>query len=316
MTYGLLSNLFPLMSPERWRDIKDPCPVFDDVKWHMFGSCGTVLDESWDIFHATSPTLSGPWIEHDQLHLDIHGSGVAAPGVIFEDGLFHMFVQTEFQLPDGTIEYLTSNDGFAWTHVNTALHSVPDTPEHGIYDPHPAVIGGERYFVYSGMPAFELTPKPDVYLARSMTDSWEGPWLRLGKILDHAEIADHHNSRDHPDYEWGIEGPQLVELSSGKVLLNATCFLPEGDRGHRQRVFFAIARSIQGPYLSIGPVLVPQGTGENGHSTVLLDGELITLCYQTRLDSTDHKWRYGLATYDLLSVIPDSRLLECQSADQ
>lgn len=38
---------------------------------------------------------------------------------------------------------------------------------------------------------------------------------------------------EHPDYEWGIEGAQLVELPDGRVLLNATCFLPEGRRGNR-----------------------------------------------------------------------------------
>ena len=114
-----------------------------------------------------------------------------------------------------------------------------------------------------------------------MSDSWFGPWKRLGKILDHSEVP-HHNSREHPDYEWGIEGAQLVELPDGRMLLNATCFLPEGARGSRQRVFFAIADKVEGPYQSLGPVLDPGEPGENGHSTVMVDGNELTLVLPER----------------------------------
>ena len=96
-----------------------------------------------------------------------------------------------------------------------------------------------------------------------------GPWERLGKILDHSEVP-HHNPREHPDYERGIEGAQLVELPTGRVLLNATCFLPDGPRGTRQRVFFAIADQVEGPNQTLGPVLDPGEPGENGHSTVMV----------------------------------------------
>ncbi|RVC63665.1 hypothetical protein EN759_25660, partial [Mesorhizobium sp. M00.F.Ca.ET.038.03.1.1] len=105
--------------------------------------------------------------------------------------------------------------------------------------------------------------------------------------------------RDDPDYEWGIEGAQLVELPDGRVLLNATCFLPNGQRGSRQRVFFAIANTIAGPYSSIGPVLDPGGPGENGHSTVMIEGDRLTLFYQSRVSATNHRWRYGLASFDV-----------------
>jgi hypothetical protein len=187
-----------------------------------------------------------------------------------------------------------SPDGFAWTRQGTALSSVPGTAEDGIYDPHPAMIGGAKYLAYAGMARFTGAPQPDVYLARSSSGTWYGPWERLGKILDHDEVP-HHNPRGHADYEWGIEGPQLVELSDGRVLLNATCFLPEGQRGSRQRVFFAIADSVLGPYRTVGPVLDPAGAGENGHSTVLVNGDEITLFYQSRVPGTNHRWRYGLA---------------------
>jgi hypothetical protein len=291
-------NVFPLFHPAVTEDLKDPCPVFDGDMWHVFGSSGNVKKEVWSILHATAPELLGPWTEHEPIKLDVVGSGVAAPGVIFEAGVFHMFVQTEFMKSGGRCEHAISTDGFNWVVQPTALHAIPGTAEDGIYDPHPAMIGGQRYIVYSAMPSFSKVPQPDIYLARSQSESWFGPWKRMGKILDHSEVP-HHNSREHPDYEWGIEGAQLVELPDGRILLNATCFLPEGLRGNRQRVFFAIADDIAGPYVSVGPVLDPGEAGENGHSTVLVNDRELTLFYQSRRVATNHFWRFGIAKFDL-----------------
>ncbi|RWP05188.1 MAG: hypothetical protein EOR00_33740, partial [Mesorhizobium sp.] len=82
-------------------------------------------------------------------------------------------------------------------------------------------------------------------------------------------------------------------------LLNATCFLPDGPRGSRQRVFFAVADDVKGPYVSVGPVLDPGEPGENGHSTVMIEGGRLTLFYQSRREATNHRWRFGLARCDL-----------------
>ena len=294
MTINFATNVFPVFQPEGLDDVKDPCPVFDGKCWHVFGSAGTVTTETWRIFHGTAPTIEGPWTQQPMIDTGLDGSGVAAPGVVYEDGVFHMFIQTEFMKSGGRCEHLVSNDGFAWVTLPTAFHSVPDTGEDGIYDPHPAIISGKKYIVYSGMSKFTKVPQPDVYLARSSSGTWFGPWDRLGKILDHDELP-HHNHRGHTDYEWGIEGPQLVQLADGRVMLNATCFLPDGPRGTRQRVFFAIADTVMGPYHTVGPVLSPTERGENGHSTVLVAGDEITLFYQSRAVGTNQRWRYGVA---------------------
>ncbi len=292
------TNVFPLFNPAALDDLKDPCPVFDGESWHIFGSGGTVTTETWGVFHATAPNLYGPWTEHDIISLGISGSGVAAPGVTYDDGVFHMFIQTEFMKSGGRCEHAVSNDGFSWVVLKPALLSLPGTGEDGIYDPHPAFIGGVRYIVYSGMPKFSTVPQPDVYLARSTSNTWFGPWERIGKILDHNDLP-HHNPREHPDYEWGIEGAQLVELPDGRVLLNATCFLPSGARGSRQRVFFAVADKVEGPYQTLGPVLDPSEPGENGHSTVMINDNELTLFYQSRVRTTNNRWRFGIAKCSL-----------------
>ncbi|RWO04488.1 MAG: hypothetical protein EOS08_33375, partial [Mesorhizobium sp.] len=158
MKFNFETNVFPLFHPQSVDDLKDPCPVFDGALWHVFGSSGTVTTESWNILHATAPDLYGPWTEHEALDLAVTGSGIAAPGVIHECGVFHMFIQTEFMKSGGRCEHAVSNDGFHWVVLNPAILSLPDTDEDGIYDPHPAIIGGKRYIVYSGMPKFTRVP--------------------------------------------------------------------------------------------------------------------------------------------------------------
>jgi len=298
VTISYFTNAFPLFHPSLTEDLKDPCPVFDGKVWHIFGSSGSVRSETWSILHATAADLHGPWTEHEPIRLEIKGSGIAAPGVILDAGVFHMFIQTEFMKSGGRCEHAVSNNGFNWVVLRPAILALPGTDEDGIYDPHPAVIRGTRYIVYSAMLPFTRTPQPDIFLTRSESESWFGPWKRLGKILDHSALP-HHNQRDHIDYEWGIEGAQLVELPDGRILLNATCFLPEGPRGNRQRVFFAIAEHVEGPYESLGPVLDPGGAGENGHATALITGTELTLFYQSRNPMTGYHWRYGIAKYDL-----------------
>lgn len=310
-----LSKHGPLFTDTQFKDTKDPCPVFDGASWHIFGSGGSVRDEKWKILHATAPMMHGPWKEVEPATLiGVEGDHVAAPGVVYDpaDGLFHMIVQTDFLAVDGTIEYLTSRDGAIFEKVNTALMPVPGTEEAGLYDPHPAVVKGEKYIMYSGTPrvahnGVRLVSQPNIFLAKSRTNTWSGPWERLGKVLDHTDIAEHHNQIDHPMYEWGIEGPQLIELPDGKILLQATCFLPVGNFGSRQRVFFALGDSVTGPYHTLGPVLTDPReeweSGENGHAAGFIKDGLLYLFYQARSnritdDPPANDWRYGIATFD------------------
>jgi hypothetical protein len=280
--------------------------------WHIFGSGGDTIPEEWQLLHATAPAIEGPWTEQDSLTLiGLSGPHVAAPSVMFEDGVFHMAVQRDFMDVGGGIEYLTSPDGNTFTWQATLLNP-EGHGESGLYDPQFAEIRGERYLVYSGIPGsiptdMPFTPQPDLYLARSMTGTWAGPYQRLGCILDHDAIAWHHNRLGHPDYEWGIEGPQLLELPGIGILLNATCFLEEGRRGTRQRVFFALARHVEGPYVSLGPVLPERENawedGENGHASAIVCADKLYLFYQghsgAHPEMRQNPWRYGIAVFDL-----------------
>jgi predicted GH43/DUF377 family glycosyl hydrolase len=306
----------PLFKTHLFKEIKDPCILHDGKIWHIYGTAVPKLTGGLSIFHATAPNPEGPWVEMRSAHLDrIKTPHIAAPGVIYDqiDGHFHMSLQEDFTSLGGKIDYFASADGHKFTFVSTILEPIPHSSESGLYDPHFFSLENEKYLVYAGMPTYidrskPFIPQPDIYLAKSETGLWIGPWERLGKILDHDDIHWHHNKRDHPDYEWGIEGPQIVELPNGKFLLNATCFLGTGKRGHRQRVFFAIADTVTGPYRTLGPVLnenlEPWESGENGHATVHLDTEkeILYLFYQARPGTEENNiglWNYGIAVFDL-----------------
>lgn len=305
----------PLFISKYFKDAKDPCIVRGPDYWHIYGSGGSVKKEEWQILHATAPALTGPWTEQEPARLlGLGGPHVAAPSVVYNpiNKLYHMAIQRDFTAIGGGIEYLVSSDGHVFTHMKTILDPADGGGEAGLYDPHFSLIRSEKYMVYSGIPALmtydrPFVPQPDIYLAKSESNLWPGPWKRVKKILDHADIAWHHNHKEHADYEWGIEGPQLYELPNGKVLLNATCFITEGRRGTRQRVFFAVGDTPEGPYTSFGPVLTDRDeaweSGENGHATVEVQDDTLYLFYQARsmkkTDPTNNNWMYGLAQFSV-----------------
>lgn len=323
----------PIIPYSQYKDTKDPCIVFDGTTWHIFGSGGDTYPEEWEILHATAPSLDGPWQEQPTVRLlGVEGPHVAAPSVIYdaEDKLFHMAVQKDFMDVGGGIAYLVSADGHVFSKMRTLI-SPNKGVNAGLYDPHLSVINNQKFMVYASMPELATktdpngnqykVPQPDVYLARSVTNRWAGIWKRSKAILRHEDIEWHHNSREHPDYEWGIEGPQIVELKNGLILLNATCFVAEGKRGTRQRVFFALAKNVLGPYTSIGPVLptteldLPEWeNGENGHASAVVDGDELYLFYQARSQKLEPKeencWRYGIAVFSI------DEILEAAAAEQ
>jgi hypothetical protein len=285
----------PLPLRTRYPEVKDPCPVFDGERWHLFGT-GIGMRHGLELLHATAPAIEGPWVEHDAVRLlDVdHLHEAAAPGVIADGRRLHLFLQEHFNRLGGRIEHLVSDDGGrSFTHGDTALTSVAPGPEAGIYDPDPALIDGVHHLGYAAM---SVVGEPDIHLARSA--SWDGPWQRVGRILGHADV-DGHNQLGDDDYEWGLEGPQLTALPDGTVLLVAVCFLSGRARGHRQRILFATADGPAGPYTVLGPLLEPEdGVGENGHGAAFVAGNRLHVVYQERAGE-GRPWHYRHASADI-----------------
>ncbi len=292
-----------LLDTGHYAHMKDPCPVFDGRRWHLFATGNTGPGRPHEILHAIAEELAGPWrLQPPSVLVGVEGDN-AAPGVVAEDGRLHMFIQTSFNTMGGNAEHLVSDDrGARFVRADTALEGRPGTAEVGIYDPHPAEISGRRYLVYA---AFSAVGRPDVFLASSRSGSWEGPWDRLGCILAHPHVP-WHNQHDDPDYEWGLEGPQLLELPEGQILLNATCFLPAVPIRQRQRVFLALADEPTGPYEVLGPVVPDPGDGpvfENGHATALLHRGRVALVFH-EWTSSDSGWRVRRASAAVGDLLP------------
>jgi hypothetical protein len=318
----------PLVEPSWGRDTKDPCPVFDGTCWHLYGSTGSVVVEQWRLLHATANHLSGPWVEHRPVELvGVTSERIAAPGVTVENGVLHMFVQTDFMELGGTLEHLVSDDGgTTFVRHDTAVRGDVDQGEAGLFDAHPVEIAGTKYLVYAAMAQdltglrweperfYESVRGPDIHLAVSGSGTWNGPWRRLGPILRQEDVP-YQSKPGHPDYEWGLEGPQVIELPDGRVLLLAVCFRPGFRRGNRQRLFAAVSDDIFGPYRAIGMPVQPGGdswqSGEVGHGTLVPHERDLWIFYQARSvrvgadDEGEARWRFGTACWPLAGLLAD-----------
>lgn len=306
-----------ILKTDKYWDQKDPSPVAipdkynNKIVYHIYGTKGDDRTRQWEILHAVSSSAHGPWTELSTIKADIKGSGVCAPGAIYdeEDKRVQMFVQTEFLSLGGTIEYLTSDDGgYSFYHQGPVLKSKSGTNQAGIYDPQPFIVKTpgktDRYIVYTGM---ERVSHGDVFIAKSLRNGWHGPY-ETKKIISHEEI-EHHNQHNDLDYEWGLEGGNILFLPNGKFLFVGVSFLPTGERGTRQRVFMAVANNIDGPYKTLGPTINPKTPGENGHPGVIIENEKIRLYYQER--KLGGPWRIkekDLSMNDIDKLINNAKL--------
>jgi hypothetical protein len=294
----------PLLYSKYFKEIKDPAIVFDTHQWHIYATGIVPDDQSWqgETFHATAKTIIGPWHEHKPVIVPVRGSCVAAPEVVFEKGVFHMFLQTTCFELGGAIDHLFSYDGEHFEQYSKVLNAIPDSQEAGIYDQSPDIIKGQKYLTYAAMAKVGET---DIYLAKSVDGSWTH-FQRLGSILSHDEV-DCHNKIGESDYEWGLEGPQLLELPSGGVLLIAVCFLPNKPRGEKQRIIFAKGDNVKGPYNCLGIALEPTAeswdNAENGHATGVIQDDTLHLFYQGR--GKEGLWNIGYAKYSVNDIMEE-----------
>lgn len=277
----------PLVTSRFFPELKDPSLTYDGHRYHLYGT-GCLGPHRWGIYHFVSPYLNGPWQELPPCTIDAKGPQICAPSVVFEAGVFHMFLQTAcFELGWPLLQ-LVSTDG---SHFRTEGPALAPPSATGFYDVEAVHWMGEHYLTYTAM---NKVGHGDIYLAKSRTNSWFGPWDKAGCILDHIQVP-FHNQHSDRDYEWGLEGAQVIRLNNGRFLLTAVCFLQHGRPGRRQRLFTATADHVQGPYLGSTPVIEPSrdgwDCGENGHGCSWQKGDDIHVFFQARRPAG--KWNIG-----------------------
>ncbi len=310
-------TLIKFKNKHPYKHLKDACPVFDGSKWHLYGTGDTRLKgdkgkKGWvEVIHATSDSADGPWQVNEGVKLHgLTGPHPCAPGVVYDfiENAFYMFIHTSFVLNGGTIECLKSTDGgHSFYHVNSIVKSLPSNDEARIYDPHPAIINGDKYIIYTSCTEDNVF---SFRIVKSINGSWVSEWEKLGQVLHEKEVF-FQNQPGSLGREWGIEGAQVIELPNKKILMNAVCFLPESPStppGKKQRFFLAIADNVLGPYKLLGPVLTPTKkgweSGENGHATVIIENEELKFFYHARHARSQHPmWKFGVASCNVQKVL-------------
>jgi len=265
------------LDPTPYPDVKDPCPVLVAGTWHLFATGCRALG-GWDVLHAVAAAPGGPWRLLAPSRVDgVHGTGVCAPGVTVEGDVLHLWLQTDFAAPGARVEHCVSSDGGAtFVRVGTA---VAPTPPSGAYDGQPAWVHGRRWLAWA---QFDTVGRTELWAAAA--DGWDGPWAGAAPLLRLTDVG-WQARPGSPSYEWGLEGPQLLELLDGRVLLVAVGFRRRGRSGTRQRLLLAVAPAVEGPWEVLPPPLHGPGAwgGENGHGTgYLVDGRVELLLQERR----------------------------------
>jgi hypothetical protein len=231
-----------------------------------------------------------------------------------------MYIQTACFSEGGVIAQAISTDGQHFypngPPVLTA-NNVPN-PLHklvGLYDVAVSDFtsnGGDyQCMTFSG---YRSVGCGDIYMTMRPRNGANAAWSEPTLILDQENVP-FHNPPGSKNFEWGLEGAKIMQLDEDIFLLMGVCFLDRDvkERGTRQRVFTAAARTPKGPFLPMDmpfpPVKYPHGEGENGHPELIDLGEgTLFVLYQERAGDADHfPWHLRCAELDKSSLLDAAR---------
>jgi hypothetical protein len=299
----------------RYPELKDPSVVqIADGSYMMYASIGNSHIQQWIIGRFVAQNPEGPWQEVSPVTFhDLSGPQLCAPAVRFEikNGQPHwiMYVQTSCFEHEGIIALATSTDGehFYGTNqplINRQMMSSYTDALVGLYD---AGISEVRVndqtllcLLFSG---YRRIGCGDLYMTYRSKESNEDDWAPSQKILSQEEVPFHNNPLDQ-DFEWGLEGAQIIQLADDSFMLLGVCFMPiPGPAvGTRQRVFFAHATSLLGPWIPLTTPFEPQDyagfRGENGHPDAFKIGDELWIIYQERC-ANGYPWHFRAATFNI-----------------
>jgi hypothetical protein len=297
-------------------EIKDPSVVqVADDKFLMYASIGNSLNQEWLVGRFEADNPRGPWTEIEPVNfVNIKGPQLCAPAVTVDrqsgQQTYHMYIQTACFEENGVIMRASSTDGQTFLGDTKPLISKDSVvqgpvPVVGVYDVGVSSIrqGQEELLcmLYSG---YRRVGCGDLFMS---TKTNQGEWVGGNCILPQEQVP-FHNHPDSEFFEWGLEGAKLVQLADDCFMLIGVCFvpLPHTYAGKRQRVFIAIARSINGPFTPIGtpfePISVSGKSGENGHPDTLIIGDTMWIFYQERL-GTNEPWHLRLTSYKIPALL-------------
>lgn len=301
-------------------EIKDPSVALVNGKWYMYASVGRSRDQQWIVGRFEADNATGTWNEIEQVDFKgIQGPQLCAPAVLYdsrneEGGKWKMYIQTACFEENGVIAEASSYDGriFSSMHASliTSQHSGLNTKHKvvGVYDAgiSEVTVDGEELLamIFSG---YRKVGSGDIYLTWKRKNDNVADWAPAKLILDQEDVP-FHNNPNYEHFEWGLEGGKILQVHNSLFLLVGVCFLPmpKGYEGKRQRVFFAAANALTGPYIPMGTPFPPQtyehGMGEHGHPDAFINNEEMVVIFQERKKDGD-PWHLRYATFDLKEFI-------------
>jgi hypothetical protein len=303
-------------------EIKDPCVVKDGVgTYHLFASIGNSVTQKWKVGHFISTNPSMYWEEVQPVNFEgIYGPELCAPAVTYcaerVNDPWVMYIQTSCFSEQGIIVKATSKDGYHYKGEMTATmdqHHLAGTktPVVGVYDVGVSDVNlNQQKYECLLLSGYRAIGNGDLYLSYRPAQNHDGVWPEAKLLLAQEELP-FHNRPDFPNYEWGLEGAKIVAIAPDIFLLVGVCFKPLGDefKGMRQRVFFAVSPTLNGPYkpwcLPLEEVMEVK-TGEHGHPDVFIEDDKLWMFYQHRMGD-GFPWYVRTVNYDLESLAAEGR---------
>jgi hypothetical protein len=304
---------------ELYPELKDPTVVqLPDDTFMMYTSIGNSITQEWIVGRFVAVHPAGPWTEVEPVIFeDIYGPQLCAPAVTIEQvsgqTIWKMYIQTACFEENGVIVLATSTDGRIFKKAGDPLATRETiVPEHqssviGVYDVGISEIKTAQdeilCMLFSG---YRRVGCGDLYVSYRNKNAPENEWSPAQRLLAQEEVP-FHNNPAYEHFEWGLEGAKMIQLSDDCFMLIGVCFLPkpEGFLGTRQRVFFAGASSLNGPFIPMCTPFTPfenQGkAGENGHPDTLILGNDLWIIYQERFGD-GLPWHLRVAKFDLVEL--------------
>jgi hypothetical protein len=297
--------------------VKDPSIArLRDGSYVMYATTADVSLSAYGVTRFRAAHPSGPWREVGPVHIhDLDGPEVCAPAIQISDTpdgpLYFLYIQTACFSEGGIIAHATSTDGQHFYASRLPLLTVDHVrnPRHtlvGLYDVavSDVVTNGRPYqcMTFSG---YRSIGCGDIYMTMRSINGTNASWSPPKLILAQENVP-FHNLPGAKNFEWGLEGAKILQLEEDVFLLMGVCFVDKAgkQRGTRQRVFTAAARTPKGPFLPMdmpfSPVRYPHGEGENGHPDVidLGNGNLAVLYQERAGDAVHYPWHLRYAELD------------------
>ncbi len=168
---------------------------------------------------------------------------------------------------------------------------------------------------------YETSPQPGTPIVRYTDIPGHNPHPPV-RQADETDSQRSERELLESNFEWGLEGMQILRLPNGLYALLGVCFLASEPIGSRQRAFMAVSDNVTGPYLPLGLLVEPRedsdwGDGENGHASAEIIGDNLYILYQARKPSLNDaplterleaRWQLGEAVCSISELCRQAEL--------